>query len=77
MMTWKVALSLLAGACGVAAAIGLYHGSQEVPWEIQSWNGTTDRETLFKKRRRRWAVFGFITLAVTFVLQTAAVILFP
>jgi hypothetical protein len=67
-------LGLAAAGSGVLSAVLLFYGSQDVPFELQSWGGQTEPETRFRKTRKRLARLGFVFLAGAFVLQSAAML---
>ncbi len=54
-----------------AAAVFLWLGSQETPWRIRTWNGESDAERAFERRRHRFARWGLGLLALGFLLQIA------
>jgi len=51
------------------AAISLYYGSRETPWDIQTWSGESDKEKSFKSNRKLITSIGFIILFLGFLLQ--------
>ena len=67
-------LGMAAAVCGVLSAVLLFYGSQDVPFQIQSWNGQSEPEIRFKKTRKHCARLGFVALAGAFPLQFAAML---
>jgi hypothetical protein len=64
-MAWIItglALNLMATAL-------LFFGSQETPWEIQTWKSESEPEKAFRKKKRWITTIGFIFLFVGFLLQ--------
>ncbi len=70
--TWP---SILAAALGVASSVSLYRGSEETPVSTQWYKGTTPEEDKFRRKRRGWAVAGFVLLGAAFAMQAAAALL--
>ncbi len=72
LKTW---FSILASALGVASSVCLYRGSEETPVSTQWYKRTTPEEDKFRRKRRRWAVAGFVLLGAAFAMQAAAALL--
>ena len=60
--------ALLSALCGLLGSLALIKGTASVPWEIQSWDGTSDSESAFKAKTRRWLISGLIALSIAFAL---------
>ncbi len=67
-----MAIDVAGLAAATVAAYCLWRGSEEVPWDMQTWNGKNEQERAFKRARRRWANVGFLLLGVGFGLQIVA-----
>lgn len=65
----KNLIFILATIFSIVPVILLYVASFETPWEIQTWDGSSQKEMAFRRRRKRRAVLGFIFLGVTLALQ--------
>lgn len=68
-MPMKNLIFILATIFSIVPVILLYVASFETPWEIQTWDGSSQKEMAFRRRRKRRAVLGFIFLGVTLALQ--------
>ena len=73
-MSIKNLIFILAALSSVIPVILLYIASFETPWEIQTWDGTSEKEIAFRKRRRMRAILGFIFLGVTLALQIIGIL---
>lgn len=65
----KKVLIIIGLSLTLIAAIFLYSGSKSVAWEIQTWDGQSQKEVEFKKDRERYTKAGFGFLAIGFFLQ--------
>jgi hypothetical protein len=65
-------LEVLGLLAATVSAYFLWRGSEQVPWEIQTIDGVSDRERAFKARRQRLANTGFLLLGAGFALQLLA-----
>jgi hypothetical protein len=70
----KNIIFIFAALSSVIPVILLYMASFETPWEIQTWDGTSEKEIAFRQRRRRRAVLGFIFLGTTLTLQIIGIL---
>ena len=68
-------LSVAAALIGAGASYCLWRASKFLPAGNQPIGGAgTPQIEAFQRRLRRWSALGFVSLAVSFVLQTASVI---
>lgn len=58
---------------GLVAACLLFLGSREVPWEMQTWSGNTEKQVAYKKTREWMTRWGFACLFLSFSLQLIGV----
>jgi len=56
------------------ATVFLYLGSKQVPWEIQTFKGQSEKEKDFRKKRQFYLRIGFCLLFLGFLLQLVAVV---
>lgn len=74
-MGMKTGLAILGSAFGIVAAVLLYYGSLETPWEIRTWDGVSAQEKGLKRKRRRFGKSGFLFLGIGFMCQLIAALL--
>ncbi|MEK7575693.1 MAG: hypothetical protein AAB491_01230 [Patescibacteria group bacterium] len=65
-------LNIVGLSFSLLGAIFLFFGSQEVPWDIQTWGGISPNELMFKVIRDFRAECGFGLLGLGFLLQIIA-----
>ena len=71
----KMILNPIGLLLGVIAAVCLYYGSQETPYQLDTWNREAEPEQRFRRRRGQFARVGFILLGLSFVCQLVALFL--
>ena len=57
------------------ATIFIYLGSRHSPWNMQTWDGSSDKENKFFKGREIERKIGFLLLFLGFSLQLIGVII--
>jgi hypothetical protein len=62
---------LLSGAMGVISALAFLKGSEAMPWDIQTWDGESDKEKAFQSAAKRWNRVGLAALGIAFILSAA------
>ena len=63
-------LSYVSIATGLIAVLTLFFASFSVPWEKQTWKGTTEWENQFKRRQRILKYVGIPCAIIAAVCQT-------
>jgi uncharacterized membrane protein len=56
------------------ATVLLFLGSKETPWGVQTWDGESEGEKSFRRRRKLMTWAGFILLFIGFLLQLIGVL---
>lgn len=68
------AIQLLAIASGFVAAMTLFGASLAVPWNMQSWDGETNEEKRFRRRRQIMKWIGIPSAVLSATCQVAVTV---
>jgi hypothetical protein len=63
---------LLSGVLGALAALAFLKGSKPIPWDLQSYAGSSEAEKKFQALALRWNKFGVGLLLAAFVFSAGA-----